>query len=780
MKRFKNAGIAALVLMLSASITWGAFTPCMTRDVLAYDTGSVLTEEGDIATAIDDFEAYKQLAASEISSYATSHPSARLRDYLDTVDLEGYGFNTSVTYRDNLTSFDNYVQEVWENIYLIGDMDNFDAYKQEAVNTISDHVAGTPSERVTSYLMTTDLMGFPYDTYVSYDNNLYSLDNYIQEIWENIYLAEDMDRFDAYKQSAIDSISDYLVDHPSYAIESYLQTTDIMGFPYNENMSYDSNRSSFDNYMQEIWGNIYTGSDMDRFEMYKQSAVSAINDYLMLNPSTRVSSYLQTTDIMGFPYNTDMSYDSNRSSFDNYIQEIWMNIYIAEDMDRFDMYKQSAISAINDHIMSNPSMRVSSYLQTTDIMGFPYNENMSYDSNRASFDNYVQEIWMNIYIAEDMDSFDAYKHDTISQISAYANVLNVPAVTDYLDTLGSYLMEYPYNSDLSLRDNKNAFIDEVNRVYNDIDMIAVVDRFETYKAETLGSADPDTFVTEAAWTAYQEVASDLRDYPYITNMSYEDNVSRFNAALAARVAQIDIAADIDDINSIFEPINLPTYTFLDGEDGIWDEDSSNASEGLTFRCEGAIDSFRGILIDGVEIDPGSYITYEGSTYCVLSEELLAGLSDGEHNLIFIYDDGISEVTHFTTSNTAVQAPSPATQQETSATVTTEAAAAAASTASEVAATTQATEATVLGETRETTVVSATASTSAEAQPEVNTVAVPGETSAPAVQQQASTAVTQAAATGEASNGTAVAGILLIAGAAVIFLTRNRKSISGNN
>ena len=413
MKRFKNAGIAALVLMLSASITWGAFTPCMTRDVLAYDTGSVLTEEGDIATAIDDFEAYKQLAASEISSYATSHPSARLRDYLDTVDLEGYGFNTSVTYRDNLTSFDNYVQEVWENIYLIGDMNNFDAYKQEAVNTISDHVAGTPSERVTSYLMTTDLMGFPYDTYVSYDNNLYSLDNYIQEIWENIYLAEDMDRFDAYKQSAIDSISDYLVDHPSYAIESYLQTTDIMGFPYNENMSYDSNRSSFDNYMQEIWGNIYTGSDMDRFEMYKQSAVSAINDYLMLNPSTRVSSYLQTTDIMGFPYNTDMSYDSNRSSFDNYIQEIWMNIYIAEDMDRFDMYKQSAISAINDHIMSNPSMRVSSYLQTTDIMGFPYNENMSYDSNRASFDNYVQEIWMNIYIAEDMDSFDAYKHDTI-------------------------------------------------------------------------------------------------------------------------------------------------------------------------------------------------------------------------------------------------------------------------------------------------------------------------------------------------------------------------------
>ena len=776
MKRFKNAGIAALVLMLSASITWGAFTPCMTRDVLAYDTGSVLTEEGDIASAIDDFEAYKQLAASEISSYAASHPSVRLQDYLTTVDLEGYGFNTTVTYRDNLTSFDSYVQEVWDNIYLIGDMDSFDVYKQEAINTISDHVSGTPSERVTSYLMTTDIMGFPYDTSVSYNSNLSSLDNYLQEIWDNIYLAEDMDRFDAYKQSAIDSISDYLADHPSSAIESYLQTTDIMGFPYNENMSYDSNRSSFDNYMQEIWGNIYTGSDMDRFEMYKQSAVSAINDYLMLNPSTRVSSYLQTTDIMGFPYNTDMSYDSNRSSFDSYIQEVWMNIYIAEDMDRFDMYKQSAISAINDHIMSNPSMRVSSYLQTTDIMGFPYNENMSYDSNRASFDNYVQEIWMNIYIAEDMDSFDAYKRDTIAQISSYANVLNIPAVTDYLDTLGSYLMEYPFNTELSLSDNKRAFTDEVNRVYNDIEMVAITSRFETYKAETLGSADPDTFVTESAWTAYQEVASELRDFPYITNMSYEDNVSRFNAALAARVAQIDIAADIEDINSIFEPINLPTYTFLDGEDGVWDEDSSNASEGLTFRCEGAIASFRGILIDGVEIDPGSYITYEGSTYCVLSEELLAGLTDGEHNLIFIYDDGISEVTHFTTNNTTVQAPVPATQQETSAPATTTTAA---TTAAEASVTTATTEAAVLGETRETTATTATA-TESSAQPEVNTVAVPAETSAPAVQQQAAAVSTQAAATGEASNGTAVAGILLIAGAAVIFLTRNRKSISGNN
>ena len=160
---------------------------------------------------------------------------------------------------------------------------------------------------------------------------------------------------------------------------------------------------------------------------------------------------------------------------------------------------------------------------------------------------------------------------------------------------------------------------------------------------------PDTFVTDEAWIAYQNVANELRDFPYITNMSYEDNVSRFNTALAAAVAQIDISGDIDDVNGIFEPINLPTYTFLDGEDSVWNEDSSDASEGLTFRCEGAIDSFRGILIDGVEVDPSSYTTYEGSTYCVLSEELLTTLSSGEHNLVFVYVDGISEVTHFTTN-----------------------------------------------------------------------------------------------------------------------------------
>ncbi|MCR5529686.1 MAG: LPXTG cell wall anchor domain-containing protein [Saccharofermentans sp.] len=716
MKRFKNAGIAALVFVLSASITFGAFDPCHHKDVLAYDSGSVLIDQSDIEAAIADFEAYKEEAISGIDSYVASHQSARLMSYLGTIDPMGIQYNTTVTYRDNINSFDTYMDHIWDEISLIDDMDRFDAHRQDAVSAIDEYAQGRTSARLTSYLQTVDFMSYTYEPSMSYDSNAMAFDGFVSEVWEEIYLIDDMDRFDAYKQ---DIISD-------------------------------------------------------------------INSYLAANPSQEASAYLQNVDIMGFPYETSMSYYNNVAALDSYVSDVWANIGIGEDIDRFEAHRQDAINAIDEYAQGRTSARLTSYLQTVDFMSYTYETSVSYDMNATAFDNFVSEVWGEIYLIQDMDYFDSYKHDCISLIDEHARSLNIPAVDNYLSSIGNALMEYPYNTSLPLEANLSAFDDEVDRIYSDIGMQQNIYNFETYKTEILGSATPDTFVTDEAWIAYQNVANELRDFTYITNMSYEDNVSSFNTAIAAAVAQIDISGDIDDVNGIFEPINLPTYTFLDGKDSVWNEDSSDASEGLTFRCEGAIDSFRGILIDGVEVDPSSYTTYEGSTYCVLSEELLTTLSSGEHNLVFVYVDGISEVTHFTTNvsygNEVTTVPAEtanASENTTTTPVTTTAAA---------EATTTATSAEVLGETRETSaasVANSSAETTAADRSDVNTVAAPAEPSSPVAQDNTATptptpAASSTPSTGEANNGTFLTGMLLVAGAAIIMITRTKKNLSSNN
>lgn len=716
MKRFKNAGIAALVFVLSASITFGAFDPCLHKDVLAYDSGSVLIDQSDIEAAIADFEAYKEEAISGIDSYVASHQSARLMSYLGTIDPMGIQYNTTVTYRDNINSFDTYMDHIWDEISLIDDMDRFDAYKQDIISDIDSYLSANPSQEASAYLQNVDIMGFPYETSMSYYNNVAALDSYVSDVWANIGIGE----------------------------------------------------------------------DIDRFEAHRQDAINAIDEYAQGRTSARLTSYLQTVDFMSYTYETSVTYDQNVTAFDNYVSTVWRDIFLIEDMDRFDAHRQDAINEINEYAQGRTSVRLNSYLQTVDFMSYTYETSVSYDMNATAFDNFVSEVWGEIYLIQDMDYFDSYKHDCISLIDEHARSLNIPAVDNYLSSIGNALMEYPYNTSLPLEANLSAFDDEVDRIYSDIGMQQNIYNFETYKTEILGSATPDTFVTDEAWIAYQNVANELRDFPYITNMSYEDNVSRFNTALAAAVAQIDISGDIDDVNGIFEPINLPTYTFLDGEDSVWNEDSSDASEGLTFRCEGAIDSFRGILIDGVEVDPSSYTTYEGSTYCVLSEELLTTLSSGEHNLVFVYVDGISEVTHFTTNvssgnevTTVPEETANASENTTTTPVTTTAAA---------EATTTATSAEVLGETRETSAASAanaSAETSAADRSEVNTVAAPAEPSSPVAQDNTATptpapAASSTPSTGEANNGTFLTGMLLVAGAAIVMTKRTKKNTSSND
>ena len=786
MKRFKNAGIAALVFVLSASITFGAFDPCLHKDVLAYDSGSVLIDQSDIEAAIADFEAYKEEAISGIDSYVASHQSARLMSYLGTIDPMGIQYNTTVTYRDNINSFDTYMDHIWDEISLIDDMDRFDAHRQDAVSAIDEYAQGRTSARLTSYLQTVDFMSYTYEPSMSYDSNAMAFDGFVSEVWEEIYLIDDMDRFDAYKQDIISDIDSYLAANPSQEASAYLQNVDIMGFPYETSMSYYNNVAALDSYVSDVWANIGIGEDIDRFEAHRQDAINAIDEYAQGRTSARLTSYLQTVDFMSYTYETSVTYDQNVTAFDNYVSTVWRDIFLIEDMDRFDAHRQDAINEINEYAQGRTSVRLNSYLQTVDFMSYTYETSVSYDMNATAFDNFVSEVWGEIFLIQDMDYFDFYKHDCISLIDEHARSLNIPAVDNYLSSIGNALMEYPYNTSLPLEANLSAFDDEVDRIYSDIGMQQNIYNFETYKTEILGSATPDTFVTDEAWIAYQNVANELRDFPYITNMSYEDNVSRFNTALAAAVAQIDISGDIDDVNGIFEPINLPTYTFLDGEDSVWNEDSSDASEGLTFRCEGAIDSFRGILIDGVEVDPSSYTTYEGSTYCVLSEELLTTLSSGEHNLVFVYVDGISEVTHFTTNvssgNEVTTVPAEtanASANTTTTPVTTTAAA---------EATTTATSAEVLGETRETSAASAanaSAETSAADRSDVNTVAAPAEPSSPVAQDNTATptpapAASSTTSTGEANNGTFLTGMLLVAGAAIVMTKRTKKNTSSND
>ena len=85
------------------------------------------------------------------------------------------------------------------------------------------------------------------------------------------------------------------------------------------------------------------------------------------------------------------------------------------------------------------------------------------------------------------------------------------------------------------------------------------------------------------------------------------------------------------------------YAIIEGDD----QTVTIGDDGdVIIRCNGDINKFKGLKIDGKDVDPSCYSVSEGSTIIRLKREYVDSLPKGAHSLTFLYTDG--EVTaHFT-------------------------------------------------------------------------------------------------------------------------------------
>ena len=83
------------------------------------------------------------------------------------------------------------------------------------------------------------------------------------------------------------------------------------------------------------------------------------------------------------------------------------------------------------------------------------------------------------------------------------------------------------------------------------------------------------------------------------------------------------------------------YGIIDGAN-----QSINRGSELTVRTDGEVKNLKEIKVDGKVVDKENYTIKEGSTIVTLKEEYIKTLSDGEHTLTIVYNDGEVE-TKFT-------------------------------------------------------------------------------------------------------------------------------------
>lgn len=83
------------------------------------------------------------------------------------------------------------------------------------------------------------------------------------------------------------------------------------------------------------------------------------------------------------------------------------------------------------------------------------------------------------------------------------------------------------------------------------------------------------------------------------------------------------------------------YKVMEGADSTF---SIGEDESLTIRVDAELGRFKGVEIDGKEVDPASYTTWSGSTYVKLTKEFLSALTLGGHTVKILFSDGYAITT----------------------------------------------------------------------------------------------------------------------------------------
>ena len=79
-----------------------------------------------------------------------------------------------------------------------------------------------------------------------------------------------------------------------------------------------------------------------------------------------------------------------------------------------------------------------------------------------------------------------------------------------------------------------------------------------------------------------------------------------------------------------------SYKVIEGTNSSWTQNSDGT---LTFRADGDFSKFTGIKIDSTLIDASNYTAVSGSTIVTLKADYLEKLSEGNHEITFVYVDG---------------------------------------------------------------------------------------------------------------------------------------------
>ena len=243
----------------------------------------------------------------------------------------------------------------------------------------------------------------------------------------------------------------------------------------------------------------------------------------------------------------------------------------------------------------------------------------------ATYDAAAHEVTARVYTSagkelsgDDVDIYVTYYNDR-----SYTEQISAP--TDS----GTYFARVVAISDNITRAYASATLEIINADF-DITASGYSGVYDGKAHSITVTTDPDATIT------YSEDAEN-----YSAEKPSYTKVGTYTVYYKAESANYNTVSGSETVKIL--PLSVE-YEITAGSGGSW---SKGSDETLQFTCNGALDKFTGIKIDGEEADADNYTTASGSTILDLKASYLETLSTGRHTIQFLYEDGESDVGSFT-------------------------------------------------------------------------------------------------------------------------------------
>ncbi|MBQ9113001.1 MAG: hypothetical protein IJY08_05405 [Clostridia bacterium] len=563
-----------------ANIT-SADVSAATAALNAYDSLTAAQRDCVPASVVDGlnrkaFEAYRDSTAEKIDAITTAGESAAVKTLIDDAKIAVQALGYPGSYTSGKSALDSLYNDLindieYQKLAEANDEEYFNKYKRDQISTAQGLKYGESSAvaRIVDAAVS-NINAVTYNINTGSAPSIAQINAIMSQLRSDVAaqkLMEDKQAFEVYRDQIADIVDGKHTSDESFEMKAIIDDAleDVESYIYDTYYSLSVNKTQLDVIVSRLESDMLAQQlteDKAEFEEYRQIISDTAESKHTDDESEDMRAIIDNAvwDIENYSYDESMTLDDNKAVLDSILAGLESDIFdqqIKEDEKAaFENYKNTVAEAVKNKHTEGESEDMKAIIDAAEkaVADYTYDDNMSFEDNKAALDAIVDELDDAIadqLLKEDKAKFEEYR-ETVAKDAAAKHTDDESAEKKaIIDAAEKAIADYAYDDGKTLEDNKkalDAIVDDMNGKLASQSVAEDKAAFEEYRAAVAATVKGKHTENESdAMKAIIDAAEKaVAEYVYDESKTLADNKAALDAivtALESDMAKQSLAED---------------------------------------------------------------------------------------------------------------------------------------------------------------------------------------------------------------------------------------------